>query len=282
MLGVMLTVLALAFIALRVWEQASSGGAFAFDGWWLLLILGLAVVYAGACRAQAQAWIEVLRYLCIEHDSRSAVRMYARTQLNKYIPGNVFHFIGRQAMGMAQGMPAGSLAKSMVWEITLLAAAAVAVALLAIPALVSQWMPDIAILAATPIVLLAAVAATGFGVWMLAVQLRRAFAWNLVFHLLAAAGFVALIYSSSGPDFSVVELALPLIGVYAAAWLLGFVTPGAPAGLGIREVVILVLLAGKVPEPILLSAVIAVRIVTLSGDVLFWLACGRGRINQSQ
>src|SRR3546814_5500746 len=44
-------------------------------------------------------------------------------------------------------------------------------------------------------------------------------------------------------DATLVSRLLGVLGVYAAAWLLGFLMPGAPAGLGVREVVLFMGLA---------------------------------------
>ena len=60
-------------------------------------------------------------------------------------------------------------------------------------------------------------------------------------------------------------------GSYVVAWLACLVTPGAPAGVGIREVVLFTLLNPVVSEADLLAAIIFGRIVTVGGDVLFYL-----------
>lgn len=277
LLGGTLTLLALTFIAVRLVGQTGDGGALAFERQSLLLILTLAVVYAVGCRAQAQAWVEILRNLGVAHDPRLAVRIYARTQLNKYIPGNVFHFVGRQALGMAEGMPSGALARSMLWEIALLAAAAILLSLLAVPLIVSRWLPELAPVLLLSVIFFTAASIAALCLPVLTGRLRRALAWNLAFHLLAAATFIVLIASSVESGFDLTTQAMPVLGAYALAWLLGFVTPGAPAGLGIREVTLLFLLAGSVPESVLLQSLVAGRAVTIIGDVLFWIACGRGR-----
>ena len=64
---------------------------------------------------------------------------------------------------------------------------------------------------------------------------------------------------------------LPLGGAYVLAWLVGLVTPGAPAGVGIRELVLLFVLKGVIPETDLLLAVVMGRVVTIFGDVLYFL-----------
>lgn len=76
--------------------------------------------------------------------------------------------------------------------------------------------------------------------------------------------FLMLLYSIGG------ELRINLlsvIGMYTLSWVIGFVTPGAPAGLGIREVIMSSLLTGIVSGELVVTAVILYRMVTIIGDV---------------
>jgi uncharacterized membrane protein YbhN (UPF0104 family) len=68
------------------------------------------------------------------------------------------------------------------------------------------------------------------------------------------------------------QIWLLLGGAYIIAWLAGLITPGAPAGLGIRETVLLLLLSGFVMEADLLMAVLLGRLITVVGDLLFFLS----------
>lgn len=74
---------------------------------------------------------------------------------------------------------------------------------------------------------------------------------------------------------------LPRIcSAYVIAWLAGAITPGAPAGIGIREVVMFALLQPVVGESDLLVAIVLNRAITAGGDTLFYffaLALGRTR-----
>ena len=59
--------------------------------------------------------------------------------------------------------------------------------------------------------------------------------------------------------------------MFLLAWLIGFITPGAPGGIGVREASVLVTTSAIMgPGPALLFAA-ATRIVTLGGDALFAL-----------
>ncbi|MEQ9122824.1 MAG: hypothetical protein RIM80_09710, partial [Alphaproteobacteria bacterium] len=72
-----------------------------------------------------------------------------------------------------------------------------------------------------------------------------------------------------------------LIAAGALAWLAGFVTPGAPGGIGMREFALLMLLSGVGAEADVLLAAALLRVVTVAGEVLFYfggrLALARAR-----
>lgn len=63
---------------------------------------------------------------------------------------------------------------------------------------------------------------------------------------------------------------LTICGAFIVAWLVGLVTPGAPAGIGVRELVLLGLLKGFASESDLLLAILLSRLITVGGDVLFF------------
>jgi uncharacterized membrane protein YbhN (UPF0104 family) len=64
---------------------------------------------------------------------------------------------------------------------------------------------------------------------------------------------------------------LLLTGCFALAWVIGFFAPGAPAGLGVREGVLLALLQFSYARPDALLIVIALRLATTAGDILCFL-----------
>ena len=63
------------------------------------------------------------------------------------------------------------------------------------------------------------------------------------------------------------QLGFAIIGLYLLAWLAGFITPGAPSGLGIREAVMMMFLGDFVSVTILTAAMIMHRVLTVLGDV---------------
>ncbi|HCD6062498.1 TPA: hypothetical protein NDT49_004785, partial [Enterobacter asburiae] len=61
-----------------------------------------------------------------------------------------------------------------------------------------------------------------------------------------------------------------VVSTYIAAWLIGMITPGAPAGVGVREAILLFLLYMFSPANVLIAIVYS-RIVTILGDFIFYV-----------
>jgi len=68
------------------------------------------------------------------------------------------------------------------------------------------------------------------------------------------------------------SLGFAIIGLYLLAWLAGFITPGAPSGIGVREVVMILFLGDFVHAGILTAAMVMHRVLTATGDVMAYFA----------
>jgi hypothetical protein len=178
----------------------------------------------------AYGWRNLLSHLGTTISPKAAVGIYGVAQLAKYVPGNVLHLAGRQALGIAAGIPGWTLAKSAVWELALIATAAAGFGLLTLPLL-------------DP-------------------------ACSMALSLGAFAALLTIV-ADTAMDGSVPWL--PVCGAYVLAWLSGLVTPGAPAGIGVRELTLLFLLKGLVSEADLTLTVLLARIVTVVGDLFFYV-----------
>jgi hypothetical protein len=59
--------------------------------------------------------------------------------------------------------------------------------------------------------------------------------------------------------------------LHDVAWLAGLLTPGAPAGVGVREIMLLFLLGTVVGRADLLLAAVLSRVITVTGDGGFFV-----------
>ena len=249
----------------------------------LALALGASLGYAALLALPAAAWSCALR----EGDgaalvSKAAMIIYAKCNVLKYLPGNVFHFGGRQVMAHRAGWSHRSTLMATTLEIVSLPLAAGCVALIAfalseasvIGGLPAALLPfDVTSFTVALGLALTGLAAVGTAAFALrrgvsAVSLATMAALEIAFFT-ASAGLIAglaMVMGAAGPAD------LPMIAAaYLVSWVVGFVVPGAPGGLGVREAVFLHLMATTVATPTALALALLARLVTTLGDLWFSL-----------
>jgi hypothetical protein len=168
---------------------------------------------------------------------------------------------------MSAGISASALAKSTVWELALIAFAGALFSALVLP-IFWQGLP----IASGLLLWAAIVAIASIGlnkIW--GHHIKKAFLMQVLFLALSGVIFVVLVERLSGQPVRP-SLWMMAGGAYVVAWLVGLVTPGAPAGVGVREMVLIFLLGHAIPETELLPAVVVSRLVTVAGDVLLFVA----------
>jgi uncharacterized membrane protein YbhN (UPF0104 family) len=254
------------FIALRLNEY---GNRVAFEklssGVWLVTAVS-ALIYCFSNILLALAWWRLLVHFKVTIPRQWAVTTYGISQLGKYVPGNIFHLAGRQAMGLAAGLPGWSLAKSVLWELGLIAFAGAMFGLLTLPIL----MPSFPMLLGLGVFIAGILSAVAGINRFLGAGPARAFYYYLCFLAISGLLFLAVLTTLSSSATAFDASWVIICGAYVIAWLVGLVTPGAPAGVGVRELVLIFFLRGSVSEGELLLAAVLGRIVTVTGDFLFF------------
>lgn len=253
------------FVVGRLYKYADQINFNSFSSIEGLIFVLLGCLYGAANLLLAVAWQRVLAFLDIPVKTLWAIRVYGVSQLAKYVPGNIFQFAGRQAIGMAAGISGARLLKSTAYEVVVLILAGAFFGILAIPLL---W--GAASELAVQLFFLTMIIAVG---WALGRYFSHhlAAAWWLHSSFLAISGMVfwAALWIVS-PQHHISASGATIGGAYILAWLVGLVTPGAPAGVGVREAVLLFLLEKLILPGDLLLAITAGRIVTVLGDFIFF------------
>jgi len=232
---------------------------------WFFITM-LAILYGTANALLVRAWWHLLDHFGIKVKSRWATKTFGMAQLAKYVPGNIFHLAGRQALGMADGLPGLALAKSVMWELGLFACAGAFFGGVAATLIWAELSWPILLSAFLAISLGSIAALRRF--WSPAIG--TAFACQIFFLTISSAVFVGTL-AISAPLSVTFSAYVTICAAYIIAWLAGLVTPGAPAGVGVRELILLFLLKGMVNESDLLLAVVLGRFVTVLGDFLFFV-----------
>ncbi|UMA65984.1 hypothetical protein LVO79_05935 [Roseivivax marinus] len=281
--GAALVVLSLALLARELWRFGPEALRLAATPGLLAGAVAASIVYAALLTLPAAAWSCALRERAdAPLVSGAAVLVYARCNILKYLPGNVFHFGGRQVMAREAGWShrAAFLASTLeVAAMPLMAACAALSALmlsgyaspLAAAVRLSHSMPPrllaFGLLALGIIALVAAGLARRRGIALRALAAMAAL--DLAFFVGGAALIAALApaLTAAGPA----ELSA-IAAAYLASWVLGFVVPGAPGGLGVREAAFVHLAAAVIPVPAAVALALLARLVTTLGDLWFALA----------
>lgn len=252
-------------------------------------VTGLAgLVYGLSLLLVAAGWLILLRGAMRGRSPplpvHTGLSIYGISQLYKYLPTNVLHYVGRHAALRRLGVAHSVAAIGMLGEMVLLAPAALLVAALGgyialsqIDGRVTQLLFGVLALGGL------ALAALRFTLPLLArfrstarlartltsARMRgaalRAFGCYLLFFV-ASGGAFAVIAQWVGP-WQLGDAPL-LAAVWAGCWVLGFVTPGAPAGVGVREALLIATLGatGGIEGAALVA--LAMRVATLIGDLL--------------
>lgn len=272
-LGSALAIIGIGFVAFKLLEYRDQFdlARLTANDWLVLVLLALLCALSGVLLAFA--WRALLHKHGVNIPMASAVRIYGVSQIAKYVPSNVVHLIGRQALASAEGLPAWPVAKSTLWELGCLPYAALLCAPLVLPLLVSHISPLVGAVLFVAVLVFGIAAASK----LVGGAVARAIAYQAAYLLIAGAQFLIVLLLLA-PDATIAPFALAVCGASVLAWAAGFLTPGAPAGVGVREVVLYMVLSSLVSQPDLLAAVVLARMVSVSGDVLFYLGVvGAGR-----
>ena len=271
----------LGFIGLQLWQHAPWRLAGAHLEALTAAVIGGALLYGVAGLLLSSAWYQLLGAGSATASLRCHHAVYGRTQIAKYLPGNVFHLVGRQVMGRRLGHGQARLAVASLLEVLLLVLIAAALSLPLVWRWLDQGMLWVGAFAA-PVLALIAVRwvrrhdlafrdlAAGADLDFLPADLRllRAVVLYALFFLVVTAIFWMLALSVSGSGRPAIDLA-GSVPVVALAWLVGFVTPGSSAGIGVREAVLIAALEGTLGAPASALIALGLRLVTIGGDVVF-------------
>jgi hypothetical protein len=295
--GIILSILCLAFFFVKArssWNQV--GTHIELEQAWTNIALAL-IPYMLAYAIFASSWHLLMRALGDRGNLMTSWGIFLTAQFGKYLPGNIGHHAGRIAIGMKHGKLASQIVTTMVIE-TLMTSAVAGLLGLSMTGLVANstrgfWAER----AALPITMLVtSVIITLFVLtlfltwrrqWM--VRLRTWLARNLstirsaqairLITLCAVLTVVALSLSSTPLLFLSTDAPALTIGgtiyaagLFCAAWIAGMLTPGAPAGLGVREAILVQGLAPLIGQTGAVITTILFRVLTVAADLLALVA----------
>ncbi len=244
----------------------------------------LMIFFAGIYLFNASAWRDMLRIVSGKDVGIEAIPIYLETVVMKYLPGNVFQFFGRHQLSKKSDLTHKEILLSNSLEILFLL---LSVLILLVAGglffdfsfhIFGYHLDRVKILILFLLLLMgvgSVLVVKGFGHYLLKQKRLIIMIWikNTLFLIGSALTFIAVFYLLLGLHF---ELSAFFYMLFAAwlAWLLGFVVPGSPGGIGIRESVYVVLLPSvlHLSQETILAGALYYRLVSIGGEALTYFA----------
>ena len=254
-IGSIITVLALVFVVKKLVTMDVDWSRFA-DGKTLAVIVGCTLVQTAMVLFMTLPWLRYIRILSgIQIPTKSALPVYTRSNLMKYVPGNVFQYVGRNQLAADLHISHVDVACATLLDI------------------VSSMV--------TPLLLILLLR------WKFQEPLKRYFEKYrkllnrknipriLVVFLLYLSQYIisTAMYGTAAYllfDVPAAQMGL-FLGTYLFSWIIGFITPGAPGGIGIREAVMVLMCGSFVRTETIMLYAVTMRIISTLGDVVAFL-----------
>lgn len=289
-IGNVLALLSVVFVvyAISQMEIDISG----IGNWNRIILVGIfgCVICVISTMLLALAWRRILEYLSSEKiEYRIAYKIYAKANLGKYIPGNVMHYIERNIFAGQIGLGQAEVALTSVLEIMgLIMAALILSVVFAYEKLIVILEKLLTVKYVIIILALACLLIIGMYLCfkkvsklkiliskMKKISFWKMFLINVLIYMLALLLFgiimIMLVWGMQGQIHYQIGDMKVIIAAYVVAWLLGFIVPGAPGGIGVREFVISVITEGTSIGAIVLLAAVVHRVITVAGDVASYI-----------
>lgn len=276
MAGTLLAVATVVFVTVEVvrrWDDISAVIREA-SPWWLVASIAVFVV---AEAGYAGAWPLTLRRVGHPVPPIIGAATFLVTQTAKFVPGSVWHAVGRVGTADRLGVPKRAVAGTLALEMAASVAAAVAIAGVAgaIAPLVfddvAPWLRGVEVIGSLAAAAAAATAGRQAGGRIARQPLIDPGGYGVVvsWHVLVWIGYgiaAGLLARGLGAEL------VPTIGAFAISWVVGFLVVGAPAGLGVREAVMTAALTPTAGADVALAVAVGSRalwtMVQLGGAAL--------------
>lgn len=289
-IGLLATVVCVWFFAERVASHWSSLRHFPFTldvvGW----LAAATVIYLGTFVSATASWRSCLAIFRQRVAFVDCLHVNMISQFAKFLPGNVGQHIGRVLMMRGYVQSGTAVVSSIILDMAILAGIALLLSLLNLPLALTLLGQHATLPQPSSLALAITAVSTGGMVALLwrfypgtrnmirdflssrnivlspaedACSVLQASLWHVVSFTIGA-GAVCCIILGLTHAFPVSYPSI--VGAYSLAWLAGFLLPGAPAGLGVREAVLVLAIGPGVGDETATVTALLLRVATTLGD----------------
>jgi uncharacterized membrane protein YbhN (UPF0104 family) len=263
--------LALVFIVLYLTRSWSRVGAYSWRVRRLPLLLSVVAFFAFYI-LNGLAWWLLLRGFGLRSSPTRAIATWSKSILARYVPGNVFMFLGRGIMSYRQGLDIDRVGAAMVYEQALGLCSALVAAALLLPfwhyhRAATAWS---LLLVPVMVVLMHPKVFARLAGWALRVLRRQPLTARLSFGTVLAllcyyvatwllAGVASWLFATAVTGLGADMLATVAAG-YVLAYIAGMVVFFLPSGLGLREALLAAPLAARLPGGVAFAWALLLRV----------------------
>lgn len=289
--GTVLAAVALGYMIYRLWDHYDNLKNFLHFDIRFFIITFIALILAIIISLlNGLIWHTLLSMMDAKSNPLQAIRIVLLSQIGKYLPGNVVHFVGRAVLSTREGVPREIAVIATFLDMFFSAAAASVFGLIGLVFDIRIRMEFLTFLGnhldsilyyviplvlLIPLFILLSLTIGYFRNKILSI-IKRIPVYNYP-HLLSAFVINMLIFIVNG--FILYNLAFLLMNEYprenlflfiwgfALSWVVGFIIPGAPGGIGIREFVFMMIFRSSLGEPLTIALAFFIRLIHILSEI---------------
>lgn len=264
----------------------------------------LSIGYIFVVYISAYAWKSTLEFVKKDKISfKEIIKVYAKSNIGKYLPGNVMQFASRNIFAGRLGFKQFDITFCSVLEILMLVITDCILSIVfdfnSFKGILKDALKKVHPTTITFIIFIfVIVIVISLFLFILTnkkislAEYKHIFTFNFLrlliklfciysITLIMPGIFLLVIFKAVlGVNLSF-QTGMLIISGYTISWVLGFVVPGAPGGVGVRESIMILILANAFNSNIVLLAAILLRISSTLGDVLAFLFSAHTFVNKT-
>lgn len=278
LVGLPLTLLALFFILKIIIAQAPTLYSHIHSVHFFLLsygILSFVIFYF----VRSYIWYQIIKIYDCAIPFKESCYLWAISEVKRYIPGNIWSFLGRTVLFQKKGMQKKDIAKGLIVEAELFVVGSVIVSLLALPFYFSVHQAEYRWLIACLVLL-----GTIFYCFsnLVAAKVHKVFSFllppfpSITVMFLVFLSIIALFFFGLGNYLIITSVVyldphrfLELLGVFDFAFVGGYLAFITPAGFGVREGIVIFSLTKIISSGLAAFAALFSRIVLIFAEMIF-------------
>lgn len=208
-----------------------------------------------------------------------------KSNIYKYVPGNIFQYIGRNQLAVAQNQKHSEVAMATMLEIGIIICSSIVVTLLMARDAAFVWLEQYGnvewIIKCMIIVFCVA------GIIIFFLRKKVSVIWKKILELCSVRTLLRLLGAGVwfsfilildgllfGLSFRIVGIQLSfselytVIGLFALSYCIGYIMPGVPGGIGVREAVLMLFMGDIIDNAVLVTVTVLFRMISILGDIL--------------